>query len=299
MGRVVWIAVSAALLLDANVPQVMRLKAPRTQPVEFPPGESLPVLPDLTPTTDEQKPAKKADQLQPESRLALVRYVSGEFARAVEPLPGGKKPFRIKVGQALDEKALRQAVSLNGPAVSTGDTVQITKLEFHDKEIVVDLNGGARGKTRWRDRISISMSGAPMPQVTTTTTSPNGTPAPGYQPRGATIVLDFGRPLPDMTPDELKHYLSAVLDFSKQRSAAVQWVETLPPEMQKAIQEKRAVVGMDREMVLAALGRPEHKVREHDAEGMETEDWIYGQPPGKTVFVKFAGDRVVSVRQFP
>jgi hypothetical protein len=51
-------------------------------------------------------------------------------------------------------------------------------------------------------------------------------------------------------------------------------------------------------MVLAAMGRPERKVRERDADGNETEDWIYGTPPDKTVFVTFQGDKVVRVRQF-
>ena len=89
-----------------------------------------------------------------------------------------------------------------------------------------------------------------------------------------------------MTPDDLKQYLSGLLDFSKQHSAAVQWMDTLPPDIQKAIQDKRPAVGMDREMVVAALGRPDRKVREKAPDGSETEDWIYGKPPAKTVFVK-------------
>jgi hypothetical protein len=56
---------------------------------------------------------------------------------------------------------------------------------------------------------------------------------------------------------------------------------------------------MDREMVLAALGRPDRKVREKGEDGSETEDWIYGKPPAKTIFVKFDGDKVTKVEQFP
>jgi hypothetical protein len=89
------------------------------------------------------------------------------------------------------------------------------------------------------------------------------------------------------------------LDFRKQRSASVQWFDTLPPEMKKAITERKPVVGMDREMVVAAVGKPDHKVRERDADGNDIEDWIYGQPPSKTVFVRFTGDRVTSIKQFP
>lgn len=100
-----------------------------------------------------------------------------------------------------------------------------------------------------------------------------------------------------MTPGELKELLAEYLDFS-QRSAAVQWVETLPAEFQKAIKEKRAVEGMDREMVLAAMGRPDQKIRERGIDGNETEDWIYGTTPAKMIFVKFVGDKVVSVREF-
>lgn len=292
MRYIAWMVVSALLRMDADISQVSRLMPPPARAVEFPAGQTLPVLPDLSQASSQQTSGKKADRLQPESRLDLVRYVSGEFARALKALPAGKRPFRIKVGQPIDEKGLQQEIVNNGSAVHPGDTVQITRMEFREKEIVLDLNGGRR-KTRWRDRVHVEVGGVP-----TVTTTPANSP-PGLQGQGTALVLDFGRPLPDMTPDELKQHLAGVLDFSKQRSASVQWVETLPPEFQKAIQEKRAVVGMDREMVLAAVGKPQRKVRERDPDGVETEDWIYGQPPGKTIFVHFVGDRVASVKQYP
>jgi hypothetical protein len=116
---------------------------------------------------------------------------------------------------------------------------------------------------------------------------------------GSTLFLEFGKPVPDLSPDDLKKLLAPFLDFTKQRSASVQWVDTLPVEMKKAIQERIAVVGMDRDEVVAAIGKPEHKVRERDAEGNDIEDWIYGQPPSKTVFVRFTGTRVTSVKQYP
>ena len=63
--------------------------------------------------------------------------------------------------------------------------------------------------------------------------------------------------------------------------------------------EKRAEVGMDHDMVTAAMGRPERKVRERDADGNDTEEWIYGTPPEKTTFVTFVGDKVVRVTEYP
>jgi len=111
--------------------------------------------------------------------------------------------------------------------------------------------------------------------------------------------VEFNKSVPDLTPEELKQLLAPLLDFSKQRSASVQWFDTLPVEMKKAIQDRRPLIGMDREMVVAAIGKPGHKVRERDTDGNDIEDWIYGTPPAKTIFVRFSGDRVSSIKQFP
>jgi len=217
--------------------------------------------------------------------------VDGELVRVVMPIPAGKKGFHMKAGAPVNENALRMAVASAGSAINPGDHAQITNLDFKDKEIIVEVNGGGRGKTRLRDRIHLEVGG--VPTMTTAPATPVNTNA------GATLFLDFDKPLPDMTPDDLKHLLSEVLDFSKQHSAAVQWVESLPPEIQKAIQEKQPVVGMDHEMVLAAMGRPDRKVREKGTDGSEIEDWIYGTPPSKTIFVSFEGDKVTKVQQYP
>jgi len=193
---------------------------------------------------------------------------------------------------------LDRAVATHGAAINTGDHVQITKLDFRDKTIVVDVNGGGRPKKHWRDHIQFGMGGT-MPTAQTTTTQQENGP-PGIQPgMGSTLFLEFEKSVPDLTPDELKQILAPFLNFAKERSSAVQWADTLPPEMKKAIQERRPLVGMDREEVVAAMGRPEHKVRERDNDGNDIEDWIYGQPPSKTVFVRFMGDRVTSIRQYP
>ncbi len=89
--------------------------------------------------------------------------------------------------------------------------------------------------------------------------------------------------------------LAGVLDFS-QESATKPWIETIPEKFRQAIEEHRAIAGMNRKMVLAALGRPQNKVRETE-NGVETEDWIYGYPPMVT-FVTFIGDEVVEVQEF-
>lgn len=242
---------------------------------------------------DSSQHAKKKHQpLQPSSRLELVRFVSGEFAKAVTPLPSARKGFHIDVGKSLDDHELHQLLANTGTAVNPGDTVQITRLEFRDKEIVVDLNGGSGRHFRLKDHLQVGVGG--VPSSTSAVSSPTGS----TQSAGVTLVLDYGKPLPDMGPDDLKHDLSPVLDFKDEKSAAVNWVDTLPPEYKKAIQENRALIGMDHDMVIAALGRPDHKVRERTEQGEETEDWIYGDPPSKTVFVTFLGDKVIRVKEF-
>jgi hypothetical protein len=238
----------------------------------------------------------KGTTLQDSSKLTLIRYVSGEFARAIKPLPAGKEGFIVHIGQPVDANMLDRQVATHGAAVNTGDHVQITKLEFRDRQIIVDLNGGGRGKKRLRDRIHLEMGGIP----TARTTSAQEAGPPGMQPGlGSTLYLEFSQALPDMSPDDLKKLLAPFLDFTRQRSASLQWFDTLPIEMKQAIQDRKPVVGMDREEVVAAIGKPEHKVRERDAEGNDIEDWIYGQPPSKTVFVRFTGQRVTSVKQYP
>jgi hypothetical protein len=294
---------TAALLLSADSSGALRASFPGRLS-NLPSGQNPPASQGSTHTGDQElpalsdspehsdKPAKaQAGPLQPMSRLSLVRYIDGEIVQIVRSIPAGKKGFHMKAGAPLNENALRMAVASSGSAINPGDRAQITNLDFKDKQIIVEVNGGGRGKTRLRDRIHLEVGG--VPTMTTNPDTPVNTNA------GATLYLDFDRPLPDMTPEELEQFLSGVLDFSKRHSAAVQWVETLPPEIQQAIQDKKPIVGMDHDMVLAAMGRPDRKVREKGTDGSEIEDWIYGKPPAKTIFVSFEGDKVTQVHQYP
>jgi hypothetical protein len=305
MAKLLTFSLGFLLLAGADIPVAERLRSSPAPGGTFSSADEISVFPEDG--AGEQQPAQsdaekksKSTTLREQTKLDLIRYVSGEFAKATRNLPAGKEGFLHHVDKPLSQELLERAVATHGAAVHIGDSAQITKLEFRDHSIVVDVNGGGRGKKRWRDHIQIGMGGS-IPTARTTTTTPdqeNG--PPGMQPgMGSTIFLEFTKTLPDLTPEELKQILSPFLDFAKQRSASVQWVDTLPPEMKKAIQERRPAVGMDREEVVAAIGKPEHKVRERDSEGNEIEDWIYGQPPSKTVFIRFMGDRVASIKQYP
>jgi hypothetical protein len=287
MGLRITLALTLFFLADADLPRVQDVRARMNRVAPFFGGEEIPLFPPTasaseenhgqTPSSDKaqgggpnapQGAAKNAT-LSEESKLSLIRYVSGEFAKAVKPLPAGKEGFLLIIDKPLNQEVLDRAVATHGAAVNTGDKVQITGLTFRAHSIVVDVNGGGKGKHHWRDHIQIGLGGT-MPTMQTTTQQSGG--PPGMQPgMGSTIFLEFNKTVPDLSPEDLK----------------------------KAIQDRRPTVGMDREEVVAAIGKPDHKVRERDSDGNDIEDWIYGQPPSKTVFVRFSGDHVTSIKQFP
>ena len=126
---------------------------------------------------------------------------------------------------------------------------------------------------------------------TTPINSQQNTAAPG----GTSIAVVFDKQVPALQAAELKKMLAPILDFEK-RTATEQVVETLPPGVQAAVKEKRAIEGMDRDQVILAIGKPRTKVRE-TKEGVDEEDWIYGQPPGKVTFVTFANGKVSRVKE--
>jgi hypothetical protein len=304
------IAIPVLLILSAaaDLPHLLPSRPPDTSVAEpFPPDDRIPVYPMMAAADDpgqaaaQQVASKKSGPLKETSKLDLIRYVSGEFAKARKPIPAGKDGFTLFADKPVDEQMLNHAVTLHGAAVNTGDPAQITRLEFREHTIVVDVNGGGRPKKNWRDHIQLGMGGAPIPTTSTTETNANGDQGPpGFQQgHGGTIFVQFAKDVPDLTPEELKALLAPFLDFSKEHSASVHWIDTLPPEMKKAITERRPLLGMDREEVVAAIGKPDRKVRERDSQGNDTEDWIYGHPPDKTIFVHFTGEHVTGIKQYP
>ena len=87
-------------------------------------------------------------------------------------------------------------------------------------------------------------------------------------PSGTSIALLFGEPVPAMKADDIKKILAPVLDFDKQ-TAADNYVEKLPEPIQKAIKANKVIVGMDRDQVLLAIGKPRHKERNVTNDGTE------------------------------
>jgi len=70
----------------------------------------------------------------------------------------------------------------------------------------------------------------------------------------------------------------------------------LPEPIKVAVKSKKVIEGVNHDQVLLAVGKPVRKSRE-TKEGADSEDWIYGEPPGRMTFVTFAGDKVVKVKE--
>jgi hypothetical protein len=227
-----------------------------------------------------------AEKLTFDERVELVRGLMAEYATAKTLLPRSKKALGVETNGTFDKTQWDEAGKEYGPAARVGDTVQITKVDLENDKIVLQINGGFKGGRKWYQGIQIGMGNQ---------TSPISTSQNSAAPGGTTIELLFHKPLTPMKASEVKKMLAPILDFAK-RSATETYVESLPPEIQKAVKAKKVVVGMNRDQVLLVLGQPEHKLRQSN-DGVDTEDWIYGTPPGKIIFVTFTGSKVTKVKE--
>ncbi len=225
-------------------------------------------------------------KLTKQERYELIRGLSAEFATATAPLPRSTKALILTSDGSYDKALWERIGRESGPAARIGDLVQVTKLEIKSDRIEFQLNGGAKGGRRWYERIEVG---------TGTRTTPIGGGSYRAAPGGTTLALVFSERISPLASAEVKRLLAPVLDFNR-RSAGEHYFETLPEPVKQAIAQKKAVDGMDREQVVLAMGKPDRKVRE-TVDGVEVEDWIYGTPPGRIVFVSFEGDKVTRVRE--
>ena len=229
-----------------------------------------------------------ADKLTEQDRIELMRGLVAEYATVKQLLPRARKALPFESTGSIDKKEWEAASHEYGPAGRVGDLVQITKVFIESDKLVLQINGGFKGGRKWYDGAQIGGGmggGGPMHPLGSDSNAPGGT----------TIEILFHKPLEPMKAAEVKKMLAPVLDFD-QRTATEIYAEVLPPEVKTAIRDKKVIEGMDRDQVLLALGRPNHKSREVK-DGIELEDWVFGQPPGKIVFVTFNGSKVIKVKE--
>ena len=246
----------------------------------------LPCAPAQTPL-DQKGKEDQVRRLTDEEKLTLIRGLSAEYAKVKTFLPHSKKPLRFNADGTYDKAGWRAAGTEFGPVARVDEQVQVTRVNLEDDEIILVINGGFNPKGKWYRHVEL---GGGMGGTGTQPVARNDT-----RSFGTTVALHWkGRIPPSITPADVKQILKPVLDFDV-RSASEDYFASLPKEIQEAIKAKRAAVGMSRDQVLLAMGMPRDKVRE-TKDGLETEDWIYGLPPGRITFVTFANSKIIAVK---
>jgi len=215
--------------------------------------------------------------------MDLIRAFNAELVYIRSPFPMGKTGLTLKEGQVTPSgEELQRMLAMWGPAVKPGDQARISQILVKNDRIHFEINGGAVKRQKWYQHIQFGGGGG------MTSIAPSD---PNANPRGSYVDLVFKGYVPELEPQQLKDLLRPVFDFNA-KSAVEAYLDTLPPKVRDAIKQHQVLVGMNRDMVMAAKGRPPKKIREKDGE-TEYEEWIYGEPPQDVDFVRLAGDEVV------
>jgi hypothetical protein len=226
-----------------------------------------------------------AGKLTFDDEVELVRGLTAENAKVKTYLPRSKKPVEYDASGKWDKQAWLNAGEKLGAAARVGDSIQITKVTLENDKIILEINGGIKSGSHWYDHVQVGMGGTTAP-----VSNGDGTPKTGTY-----IAVLFHKPLEPMKAADVKKMLAPIFDFDK-HSATEIYAEQLPPEIKAAIAAKRAEPGMDKDQVVLAMGKPVRKMRE-TVDDVESEDWIYGTPPGKITFVTFSGSKCVKVKE--
>ena len=220
------------------------------------------------------------------TRLLVIRSLQSErvFARIV--LPQGDKGIKIKNGVVSpNEEKIAQEVAEFGQAAKPGDRCVITDVQIKENLIIVELNGGSKKHEKWYQHIEVGAGGG-MTQV------PGGPSPQSLDAHGTTVTLEFDKYIPELTGDQVREMLGAGHRLQGVNALQRPYQKTLPPKVKEAIKDHKILVGMDKEMVTFAKGRPPRKIRDKDEKGQDYEEWIYGTPPEEVDFVRFKGNEV-------
>ena len=226
--------------------------------------------------------------LSEQHRMDLIRTFNSDLVYIRTQFPMGKTGLTLRDGKLSPSgDELNHMLALWGPSVKPGDRALITKFEIRGDRMRFEINGGPVKKQKWYQHVQVGVNG--------NMGSPGGDQnAPTNNPRGSYVEVVFDHRVPDLTVEQLKQMLWPVFDFDS-KSPLEAYLETCPPQVKEAIKNHHILVGMNREMVIYAKGRPPKKEREKDAQGTEYEEWIYGEPPQDVDFVRLVGDEVVRV----
>jgi hypothetical protein len=215
-------------------------------------------------------------------RRELLQNLVSEQGFAHRGLPLGAGLTLLANGNMTPrDDDYRKMLYQKGQSAGPGDRVAITAVVFKPDRIVFDLNGGPYAKHRFLSHIELNDN--PIAQLGPTAT-------------GCRVTLIFEGGIPEISGAEVKALLDPVVDFHAKTSEEA-YADTLPPAVREAVAAHEVLVGMTKRMVLASMGAPKSKEREHtnstDDNSPRYEEWIYGEVPSPVQFVRFRGERVV------
>ncbi len=222
-------------------------------------------------------------EINPRTRIELLRLMQAEQGFAMRPLPRGHKGLTLVANGKLQPagEAYLNMVVQEGLSAKPGDRVLITDVKFDHNKMIFEFNGGPDLKHRLLRHVEIGGAMGTSPVV-----QDEGTPA-----TGARLTLEFKDHVPEMTGPDVKALLAPLISFDV-KTPVQAFTDTLPPQLKQAILSHQVLVGMSTDMVLFAMGQPVTKSREMD--GQEPfEEWIYGKPPDPVYFVRINGNRVI------
>ncbi len=225
-----------------------------------------------------------SDPINELGRRTLIRDLEAEQGFAHRVLPLGTELTLVANGRLNPSgDAYKELLYKKGESAQPGDRLAITTVNIKQNAIILDINGGPYLKHRILRHIELN--GMPLAQDR------------GEQVSGFRLALVFEGFIPDITAPEVKALLDPVIDFGV-KTGGEAYADSLPPFLKQAITQHDVLVGMNRRMVLAAMGAPESKVREliPGSTDKHYEEWIYGRVPQTVRFVRIEGDRVTQVR---
>lgn len=217
------------------------------------------------------------------TRQQLIRVFQADEAFAVRPLPLGTKGVVLHANGPLTPSGPAYAEELEkyGVSAKPGDRIVITKFEVKPDRILFEFNDGPEKHHHILQHIQVGGMGGMTPMAQDD----------GHVPVGSRMLLVFNKFVPEMTASQVRSLIAPMIDFSL-KTPVEAFADTLPPKLKGAVLNHEVLVGMNREMVLKAVGQPDQKVRETDGQ-TPFEEWIYGQAPHQVQFVRFNGNRVI------
>jgi hypothetical protein len=226
-------------------------------------------------------------ELDPKTRLELIRSLESEQGFAMRPFPRGHKGLTLAANGKLEPagESYLNMVTSEGLSAKPGARMVITDIKIDRSKIVFDLDGGPDAKHRFLRHIQIGAGPMGDPDI-----DPSVADAAG-DPVGSRLTLTFADHVPEITPKQVKDLLAPLISFDV-KSPVKAYTDTLPPELKNAILDHKVLVGMTTDMVLFAMGQPTTRTREMDGQ-MPFEEWIYGTPPEVVNFVRINGNRVI------